>query len=175
MAVLNLFRDLGINPVSVNLGEVNIDKKIDPEMYGLIRKKLQDLGFDIIGDGRSRIIEKIKNTIIEMVHRDEPAANMKLSSFIESKLFRDYNYLSNLFSSSEGITIEKFYIRQKVERIKELLLYNEMNLGEIAYRMGYSSASHLSNQFRQVTGITPGRYRQVRNYPRRPIDRISNR
>jgi AraC-like DNA-binding protein len=121
------------------------------------------LGLALIDDRRSRIIEKIKTTIINLMHEDnEEKPNQNISSILSKELNYDYNYLSNLFSESEGITIEKFAIAQRIDRVKELLVYDELTLSEIAYKLGYTSTAHLSNQFKKITGLTPSYFKKIK-------------
>ena len=135
-------------------------------------KALVLLGFELIDDKKSRIIEKIKNIIIELVHHQNNDAKTNLSDVLSSQLHHDYNYLSNLFSEIEGTTIEKYFIAQKIEKVKELLVYDELSLSEIAFRLNYSSVAYLSNQFKKVTGLTPSYYKQIRDDKRKPLDKV---
>ena len=171
-AVKDTFNEAGYNPVSVILGEVETEQDVDPESMSGISLELEKQGFEIIDDGKSRIIEKIKNLIIEHVHHNPDNQKFNLSTIIESSLNKDYNYLSNLFSSVEGVTIEKYFIHQKIEKVKELLVYNELTLSEIAYKLGYSSVAHLSGQFKKVTGLTPSHFRQIGIDKRQPLDKV---
>ena len=133
---------------------------------------LDPLGFQVIDDKKSRMIEKIKNVIIDLVHHQDNDAKTNLSDVLSDALHHDYNYLSNLFSDIEGTTIEKYFIAQKVEKIKELLVYDELSLSEIADRMNYSSVAYLSNQFKKVTGLTPSHFKQIREDKRKPLDKV---
>ena len=171
-AVKNTFTEAGYIPASVILGEVETKEEIDPESMSGISRELAKQGFEIIDDGKSRTIEKIKNLIIEHVHYNPDNEKFNLSTIIESQLNKDYNYLSNLFSSVEGVTIEKYFIHQKIERVKELLVYNELTLSEIAFKLGYSSVAHLSGQFKKVTGLTPSHFRQIGMDKRQPLDKV---
>ena len=130
------------------------------------------MGFQVIDDKKSRMIEKIKNVIIDLVHHQDNDAKTNLSDVLSDALHHDYNYLSNLFSDIEGTTIEKYFIAQKVEKIKELLVYDELSLSEIADRMNYSSVAYLSNQFKKVTGLTPSHFKQIREDKRKPLDKV---
>jgi YesN/AraC family two-component response regulator len=138
----------------------------------LVEKLLESLGFEIIDDKKSRIIEKIKNTIIDLVHHQDNDVKINLSDVLSDKLHHDYNYLSNLFSEVEGTTIEKYFIAQKVEKVKELLVYDELSLSEIANRLNYSSVAYLSNQFKKVTGLTPSHFKQIKEDKRKPLDKV---
>jgi AraC-like DNA-binding protein len=172
MAVKKIFEDSGIVPESVVLGEVRTYEVIDRASLQDIQKKLHEVGFEIIDDNKARIIEKIRNLIIELVHHGREDAHLNYSALITSALNKDYNYLSSLFSSVVGLTIEKYIIHQKIERVKELLVYDELNLSEISFQLGYSSVAHLSSQFKKVTGLTPSRFKQLRDPQRKPLDEV---
>lgn len=172
MVVRNEFEKFGHPPLNVQLGEVEISEDLSPRELEVLEKHLETFGFEIIDNTRSRIIEKIKNAIVELVHHSQDDLKVNYSNYIESQLNRDYNYLSNLFSEIEGTTIEKYIIHQKIERVKELLVYDELSLSEIAYKMGYSSVAYLSNQFKKVTGLTPGHFKQIKENRRKPLDEI---
>jgi AraC-like DNA-binding protein len=133
---------------------------------------LEKIGFSLIDDRKRRMIEKVKNLIVQMVHHNDEQPKHNLSGYLSEQLHYDYNYLSSIFSEIENITIEKYLINQKIERVKELLVYDELTLNEIADQMGYSSASHLSNQFKKVTGLTPGHFKKVKENKRRPLDEL---
>lgn len=133
---------------------------------------LNSLGFEIIDDKKNRIIEQIKNVIIDLVHHQDNDIKTNLSDILSNKLHHDYNYLSNLFSDVEGTTIEKYIIAQKIEKVKELLMYDELSLSEIAFRLNYSSVAYLSNQFKKVTGFSPSHFKQIREEKRRPLDEV---
>ncbi|MBX7152376.1 helix-turn-helix domain-containing protein [bacterium] len=165
---------LGVEVQNVTLGEaVIIEKSGNPDRES-IRKKLIENGFDLVDDKRSKTIEKIKNAIIALVHHNEDKEEMtgNYSDYIVQAVNADYHYLSNLFSSIEGITIEKYIIQQKIERVKELLKYDELTLSEIAYKMGYSSVAHLSNQFKKVTGLSASEYKRLKEQERKPLDEV---
>lgn len=172
MVVKNELEKLGYKPVSVELGEVILDRDLSSEDYEKLSNSLVSLGFRIINDRKSRIIEKIKNSIIELVHQNQNQVKVNLSHYLSSILNLDYNYLSNLFSEVEGTTIEQFYISQKIEKVKELLVYDEYSLSEIAFRLNYSSVAHLSNQFKKVTGLTPGYFKKIKENKRKPLDEV---
>ena len=172
MAVDRIFRESGYEPESVSMGEVVTSQVIDPDSLAHIRQKLKEVGFEIIEDSNSRIIEKIKNLIIETVHYSEDDQKLNYSVMIESELHKNYNYLSNLFSSITGTTIEQYIIHQKIEKAKELLVYNELNLSEIAFRLGYSSVAHLSSQFKKVTGLTATHFKEIGEHKRKAIDEV---
>ena len=172
MVVQQVFENLGYPPVRIALGEVETMNPMPSDDAKELRKKLVSFGFELIDDTKSQLIEKIKNTIVQMVHHSHEALKTNHSSYIESHLNRDYSYLSTLFSEVEGTTIEKYIIHQKIERVKELLVYNELTLSEIADKMGYSNVAYLSGQFKKVTGLTPSHFRQVKENKRKPLDRI---
>lgn len=172
MVVRNELQKLGYKSSSVTLGEVVLDKDISVEEKNNITKVLEPIGFELIDDKKSRIIEKIKNIIIDLVHRKDGELKTSLSDLLSTVLHHDYNYLSNLFSEIEGTTIEKFFIAQKIERVKELLVYDELSLSEIAFRLNYSSVAYLSNQFKKVTGLTPSHFKQIKDEKRKPLDKV---
>lgn len=172
MVVKNELEKLGFRSVSLKLGEVELEKEIDDKEKSIINNHLQTFGFELIDDKKSRVIEKIKNTIIDLVHHQDNDAKTNLSDVLSSKLHHDYNYLSNLFSKVEGTTIEKYFIAQKIEKVKELLVYDELSLSEIAFRLNYSSVAYLSNQFKKVTGLTPSYFKQIREDKRKPLDEV---
>lgn len=172
MAVTTELEKLGIHPLVMELGEVEIASSPSTEQLEQLGNGLERLGFELIDDKRSRIIEQIKNLIVKQVHYAEDPITTNLSDYITSKLHYDYNYLSNLFSGVEGSTIEKFFIAQKIEKVKELLVYDELNLSEIADQMGYSSVAYLSAQFKKVTGLTPTFYRSLKEHKRKSIDHL---
>ena len=170
MVVQNELDKLGLAVKNIKLGEVTLDKEPTAEEKDKLDKALVLLGFELIDDKKSRIIEKIKNIIIELVHHQNNDAKTNLSDVLSSQLHHDYNYLSNLFSEIEGTTIEKYFIAQKIEKVKELLVYDELSLSEIAFQMNYSSVAYLSNQFKKVTGFSPSHYKQLKNNKRKQIE-----
>jgi AraC-like DNA-binding protein len=172
MVVQNELDKLGFDVMNIKLGEVMLAKEPTPEEKSNLDKVLVPLGFEIIDDKKSRIIEQIKNIIIDLVHHQDNDSKTNLSDVLSSKLHHDYNYLSNLFSEVEGTTIEKYFIAQKIEKVKELLVYDELSLSEIADRMNYSSVAYLSNQFKKVTGLTPSHFKQIREDKRKPLDKV---
>lgn len=172
MAVRSELTKLNIKVSDVELGEVTIDGEIGNEKKSKLRDALNNLGFELLDDSKTRIIEKIKTAIIQLIHHSDNDIKINYSSFIEDKLKKDYNYLSNLFSEIEGTTIEKYIINQKIERVKELLVYNELSLSEIANKMGYSSVAYLSGQFKKVTGLTPSHFKSIKEKKRNSLDKI---
>ncbi|MGS2764196.1 AraC family transcriptional regulator [Sinomicrobium sp. M5D2P9] len=164
---------LGLQPLSVELGEVEFSGEISGKDKEEVEKVLQPYGFTLIDDKKSRLIEKVKSRIIELVHGQEkeyPKTN--LSDYLSRELLHDYTYLSNLFTQIEGTTIEKYFIAQKIERVKELLVYDELSLGEIAFQLHYSSVAHLSRQFKKVTGLTPSHFKRLGEQKRKPLEEL---
>lgn len=172
MVVQNELDKLSLDARNIKLGEVTLEKEPTPEEKKKLEEVLTSLGFEIIDDKKSRIIEKIKNIIIELVHHQDNHIKNNLSDVLSSKLHHDYNYLSNLFSEVEGTTIEKYFIVQKIEKVKELLVYDELSLSEIALLLNYSSVAYLSNQFKKVTGLTPSHFKQIKEDKRKPLDKL---
>jgi AraC-like DNA-binding protein len=172
MVVKSELEKLGFTPLSIVLGEVEIYENLEDYQKSIINRHLQSFGFELIDDKKSRIIERIKNRIIDLVHKQDNDIRENLSALLSRELHHDYNYLSNLFSEVEGTTIEKYFIAQKIERIKELLVYDELSLSEIAFRLNYSSVAYLSNQFKKVTGLTPSHFKQLGGDRRKPLDKV---
>jgi AraC-like DNA-binding protein len=163
MALKQLLKELDISYNHIELGAIILNEKLSKDKLEALSEGLNTLGLALIDDRRSRIIEKIKTTIINLMHEDnEEKPNQNISSILSKELNYDYNYLSNLFSESEGITIEKFVIAQRIDRVKELLVYDELTLSEIAYKLGYTSTAHLSNQFKKITGLTPSYFKKIK-------------
>lgn len=164
---------IGYSVNSIKLGEVQINESLDDSDIEKIRKILNENGFELIDDRKSRLINRIKTLIIEYIHYDgEKPVYVNLSEYLAKELDHDYSYLSNLFSSVEGLTIEKYLILQKIEKVKELLVYNELSLSEISYQLGYSSVQHLSNQFKKITGLTPSHFKKIGRGRRNPLDKV---
>lgn len=172
IAVRSELERLGIAVQEVELGEAKVQNDLTPEEVQYLDQSLKKLGFELINDRKSRIIEQIKNEIVYLVHHSDEILAIKLSSWLADKLHYDYTYLSNLFSEVEGTTIEKYYIAQRIEKVKELLVYDELSLAEIAEAMGYSSAAYLSSQFKKVTGLTPTFYKSIKETKRKNIDEL---
>ena len=158
---------------SVKLGEAVVASSPEPDMDA-VRNTLRANGFELIDDRKAKIIERVKTSIINLIHHSDPekSRRMKTSELIAKEVGYDYPYLSGLFSSVENITIEKFIILQRIERVKELIVYNELTLSEIAYKTGFSSVQHLSNQFKKNTGLTPSYFRKVKKNKRVPLDKV---
>lgn len=172
MVIKNQFDRIGIQTTSVELGEIEIAHTPSPIQMTELNTALKALGFEIIDDKKGQTIEKIKNLIITLVHHSNDEISTNLSTYISTKILQDYNYLSNLFSEVEGTTIEKYFIAQKIEKVKELLVYNEMTLSEIADRLGYSSVAYLSNQFKKVTGLSPSYFKTHKENKRKNIEEL---
>lgn len=173
-AVKDVLKKLGLHFVIVDLGEVEIMETISPSERELLKTELLSSGFELMDDKRSILIEQIKNFIIETVHYSTEVPKKNFSDLLSEKLNHDYTYLSNLFSEVQGSTIEQFIISHKIERIKELIIYGELNITEIAWKMNYSSVGHLSNQFKKVTGLSPSHFKQMKDKRRNPIEEIGN-
>lgn len=172
MVVQSQLDQLNIETKHIGLGEITLVNELSSDEKDQIEEALQPLGFQVISDKKSRIIEKIKNVIIDLVHYQDNDVKINLSDALSQSLNLDYNYLSNLFSEVEGTTIEKYFIAQKIEKVKELLVYDELSLSEIAYRLNYSSVAYLSNQFKKVTGLTPSHFKRIRKDKRKPLDQV---
>ena len=172
MVVKAQLENIGLHPLSVNLGEVEIEEELSKEELLQLDTKVRALGFELMDDKKSQTIEKIKNVIVKLVHHSNHNIKTNLSAFITSQIHQDYNYLSNLFSEVEGTTIEKYFISQRIERAKELIVYNELTLSEIADELGYSSVAYLSNQFKKVTGFTPSYFKTLKEFKRKNIEEL---
>lgn len=172
LAVKEILKNMGLYFVFVDLGEVDLMEKLTDNQRIELKSKLLANGFELMDNKRAVLIEKIKNVIIEMVHHSDEMIKINFSNHLSEKLNHDYTYLANLFSEVQGSTIEQFVISHKVERIKELIIYGELNITEIAYRMNYSSVAHLSNQFKKVTGLSPMHFKQMKERRRMQIEDI---
>lgn len=170
MAVTAELEKAGLKPLSIELGEVDIAGDPSEATLTELNENLKHLGFELIDDRRGRIIEQIKNTIVGLIHHGDGLHGVNLSTYLADKLNLDYGYLSNLFSEIEGGTIEKYFIAQKIEKVKELIMYDELTLSQIANELGYSSVAHLSSQFKKQTGLTPSFYRSLKENKRRNIE-----
>jgi AraC-like DNA-binding protein len=174
MAVKDELKKLGLHYIVVDLGEVELMEDISAEEREQLSIGLHSSGLELMDDRKAILIEKIKTAIIEMIHYSTDLIKVNFSDYLSDKLHQDYKYLANLFSEVQGITIEHYMIAHKVERIKELIIYDEMNITEIAYLMNYSSVAHLSNQFKKATGLSPSHYKQLKDKRRRPIEEVGN-
>jgi len=172
MAVKEELRKLGLHFIVVDLGEVEIMENISAEQREQMKAALLISGFELMDDKKAILIEKIKTAVIEMVHHSDEVIKTNFSDFLSEKLNHNYTYLANLFSEVQGTTIEHFIIAHKIERIKELIIYDELNITEIAWKMNYSSVAHLSNQFKKVTGLTPSHFRQLKDKRRTSIEDV---
>lgn len=172
MVVKAELEKLGLSYTYVKIGEADIIGNIQPEQLEQLKAGLKKAGLILMEDRKSILVEKIKAVIIELVHYSEDQIKVNLSDYLSEKLNYDYTYLSNLFSEVKGITIEKFYLTHKIEKVKELIVYDELNLSEIAYKMHYSSVAHLSNQFKKYTGLTPSYFKKLGNKRRDTLEDV---
>jgi len=174
MLVKEELKNLGLHFIFVDMGVAEIMEDVTDLQRGQIRTALLRSGLELMDDKKAVLIERIKNVIIEMIHYSEEIPKVNFSDFLSEKLNYDYTYLANLFSEVQGTTIEKFIISHKIERVKELIIYDELNLTEIAWKMHYSSVAHLSNQFKKNTGLTPSHFKNLKNRRRSPIEQIGS-
>jgi len=172
MAVKEELKKLSLHFIVVELGEVEVMENLSEVQREALKAGLLDAGLELMDDKRAVLIEKIKNTIIEMVHYSDEPIKVNFSDYLSEKLSHDYTYMANLFSEVQGTTIEHFIIDHKIERIKELIIYGELNITEIAWKMNYSSVAHLSNQFKKVTGLSPSHFKQMKDKRRSQIEDI---
>ncbi|MPS64553.1 AraC family transcriptional regulator [Chryseobacterium sp.] len=171
-AVTSIFNEVQVKIKSINLGEVETASDVSEQDLENIEKKLSEIGFERIKDSAHQLIEKIKNLIITKISELDIDENFLLSEFLISKIHKDYSSLSKTFSQNENVTLEQFFILQKIEKVKELLLYNEFTLTEIAGKLGYKSVQHLSSQFRNSSGFTPTEFKKLKVHNRKPLDLI---
>ena len=172
IAVKEAFKNLGLKLIQVELGEVEIVETISEEKMDALKISMLNIGFEIIEDRRAILIERIKNIVVEMVHHSDMVLKVNFSDYLSEKLNYDYTYMANVFSEVQGISIEQFIISHKVERIKEYIIYDELNMTEIAFKMNYSSVAHLSCQFKKVTGLTPTYFKKLKLRRLEPIENI---
>ncbi len=165
-------KNLGLHFIVVDLGEVEIMEDITPDLRTQLKIALAEVGLELMDNKRAILIERIKNVVVQMVHHTEDPISTNFSHFLSKTLGFDYTYMANLFSEVQGTTIEQFIIAHKIERIKELILYGELNITEIAYKMNYSSVAHLSNQFKKMTGLSPSHFKQLKDKKRNSIEEI---
>jgi AraC-like DNA-binding protein len=163
MIVKSELENMGIHYSVLELGEVEINEELSPEINERFKNALLKFGLELMGDKKSALIEKIKNIIVEMIHYNDEPPTINFSDYLSEKLKYNYTYLSNLFSEVKGTTIEHYIILHKIERAKELLIYNELTLTEIAFKLHYSSVAHLSNQFKRITGLTPSFFKKMKH------------
>lgn len=176
LAVSKALHELGYQPASVVMGEIDFaTQTLTDNDISRIRQAIEPLGFELVSNKKQAAIEQVKTALIQLTHGDQDLEDIKLSDYIATRLKQDYHSLSHLFSAVEGLTIEKYFIQLKVERIKEWLVYDELSQAEIAFRLGYSSPAHLSSQFKQITGMTPSAFKKLKdNKQRRPLDKIKS-
>jgi len=174
LAVEDILHRAAIPFSKVIIGEIQLPETLRPEKYQVLKERLNNLGFELIDSHNGALIEKIKMLVIKKARNDiDPNENkLKLSHFLSGKLHHEYTYLSSLFSAVEGRTIENFFIEQRIEKAKELIIYGQMNLSEIAYELEYSSVAHLSGQFKKVTGLTPSHFKEIGSSRRKSLDTI---
>lgn len=172
MVVKAELESMGVNYTLIELGEVEIKNELMPEEYTRLKTALLKSGLELMEDKKAILIEKIKNIIIEMIHYSNEFPATNFSDYLSDKLNYDYTYMANIFSEVKGITIEQFIIMHKIERVKELILYDELNLTEISYKLNYSSVAHLSAQFKKITGLTPSFFKSLKHKRRNPLENI---
>ena len=172
MVVKQVLTKLKLQPAIVSMGEVELQKPASEKQLLQLNNRLKELGFELLDNQKQKQIEKIKNLLIKKVQSGDLEEHFSITDFLSEALHKEYSYISRLFSEVEGITIEQFFILQKIEKVKELLVYAELNLSEIAYQLGYSSLAHLSAQFKKVTGLTPSYFKKVGGIHRKAIDQI---
>lgn len=173
MIVDQQLNQFGFSVKDITLGKVEVEPEPDSAQLQDIGSALQVLGFELIDKEKDKLIEQVKNEVINLVHySDLNEIKQSLMHIIAGRLNKEYTYLSRLFSDGEGITIERYIIQQKIEKVKELLEYGELNLNEISYKMGYSSSAHLSAQFKTITGMSPSKYKSATDQSRKPLDRV---
>lgn len=166
-------KKIGLHFIFLDLGEVEIMEDITTDQREQLKAALISIGLELMEDKKAMLIEKIKNTIIDMIHHTEETIKVNFSNYLSEKLKYDYTYMANLFSQVQGSTIEHFIIAHKIERIKEFIIYGELNMTEIASKMNYSSVAHLSTQFKKVTGLTPSEFKNLKERKRSPIEEIN--
>ena len=172
LVVRQTFEKAGMEPVDVKLGEVELSNTPPDSVMKKINSSLNELGFEILDNQKHRTIEKIKNLLIDKIQSGEMEEHFSISEFISRKLNKEYSQVSRLFPEVEGITIEQFFIQQKIEKVKEWIAYDELSLSEIAWKLGYSSVAHLSSQFRKITGLAPSHFRKLGVHDRKSLDKI---
>lgn len=172
MVVRQQLEHLDLQVSEISLGTALVYPDPSENKLTEIAASLRVLGFELIDKDKDKLIESIRNTIIEIIHHSDLVEHVTFSQVLTDRLHKDYNYLSRLFSESEDLTIEKFIIQQKVEKVKELLQYGELNLNEIAWKMGYSSSAHLSNQFKSITGLSPREFKSMKSNSRKSLDKV---
>ena len=175
MAVEQVLKDVGLTPERIDWGEVWVSDVPTEAQLAQLKTRLEALGFELLDDQRQQMIERMKTAIIALVHHHQGNKTLNLSVYLSQLLHRDYSALSKLFSEVTGLTIERYFIMQRIERVKELIRYDELTLTEIAYQMNYSSVAHLSSQFRSVTGMTPTQFRFMKTAQRANLDEVGTK
>ncbi|HSV10145.1 MAG TPA: AraC family transcriptional regulator [Hanamia sp.] len=174
MSVENILKQNKLEAKYIRLGEIELTKKLTEKQLNQFGAELQKVGFELLDDVKTQLIEKIKTLLVQKVQEENIEEHFSIQKFLTQNIFKDYSSISKLFSEVEGITIEQFFILQKIEKIKERLIYNEQSLSEIALNLGYSSSQHLSAQFKKLTGMTPTSFKSLGTIHRKPIDKIGN-
>ncbi|MFH0757547.1 MAG: AraC family transcriptional regulator [Bacteroidota bacterium] len=172
MVVKAELEKLGVRYIDVKIGEVNTIEDVSKEQLQKLDVALKKSGLELMDDKKSILVEKIKSAVIELVHYTDEQIKTNLSDYLSEKLNYDYTYLANLYSEVKGSTIEKLYLTHKIEKVKELIVYDELNLSEIAYQLHYSSVAHLSNQFKKITGLSPSHFKKLKNKRRRTLEDV---
>ncbi len=172
MVVKQQLSSLRLTPIEIGLGKAVVKEQLDDNCIEDVRKSLESVGFELLDNKKSRLVEQIRTLLVELTTDEDTMTRVNLSDFLSDRLNHDYGMLSKLFSEVNGTTIERYFISLKIERVKELLTYGELSLSEIAYRLGYSSSAHLSAQFKSVTGMTPSAFRTMHNPSRKPLDKV---
>lgn len=170
--VQDIFNNLKIETSRIDLGEVTSVGPIDDEQKQILQERLKQRGFELLEDKTSKLIALVKSTVVDQIHHRSESLNVNFSTLLSEKLNQDYTSLSKLFSSVEGVTIEKYILKQKIEKVKELIIYDELNLSEIAYKLNYSSVAHLSSQFKKETGMTPSAFKNLDIKMRKGLDEL---
>ncbi len=172
MVVKSELEKLGLEYTVVKIGEASIKGRVSDEVLELLDIALRKSGLQLMDNKKSILVEQIKSAIIDLVHYTDEQIKVNLSDYLSEKLNHDYTYLANLYSEVKGVTIEQFYLNHKIEKVKELIVYDELNLTEIAYKMHYSSVAHLSNQFKKITGLTPSHFKELKNKRRKTLENV---
>ena len=175
MVVKQELENLGLKPIRVSMGEAEKKKQLSAKQMQQLNSRLLQLGFEILDDKKQKQIEKIKSLLIKKVQSGDVEEHFSISEYLSTALHKEYSYISRLFSEVEGITVEQFFILQKTEKVKELLVYGEQNLSEISFLLGYSSVAHLSAQFKKVTGLTPSQFKKIGSTNRKSLDSVQNK
>jgi AraC-like DNA-binding protein len=174
IVVKEVLKELGLHFIVVDLGEIEIMEELSIDQRAALKIGLSESGLELMDDKKAILIERIRILITEMIHNSDELPVTNYSNYISNKIGYDYTYLSNIFSEVKGVTIQQFIIINKIERIKELINYDELNITEIAWKMNYSSVAHLSNQFKKITGLTPSNFKQLKEKRRTPIEDLGN-